>query len=211
MNTLGAAVRTPARLLFRRRPFSTAVLPAHIHAFPDPSNPTQHLLTLLPTRPPTPALALGTAPRLPPSPRDFSPNPRFAPILDAVLARHAPHDPDVVAAAAAYAATSGAYAPIPARRSTRSTDGGGAGPSAAQGGTGGGGRGGWVHVGDARRPPDWGRVHDPEDIFGSVEVDARGRVLEGGYQASGTYRIVTRDGMLVDPRCWEGGNADSWV
>jgi hypothetical protein len=53
-----------------------------------------------------------------------------------------------------------------------------------------------VHVSDVRRPPDWGRIPDPEDIFGSVEVDAQGRVL-GGYQPSETYRIVTRDGILV--------------
>jgi hypothetical protein len=48
-----------------------------------------------------------------------------------------------------------------------------------------------------RRPPDWGRIADPEDIFGSVEVDGRGVFvdLNGNYQESGTYRVVTRDGM----------------
>ncbi len=34
----------------------------------------------------------------------------------------------------------------------------------------------------------------PEDIFGSVEVDGQGEII-GNFQASGTYRIVTRDGM----------------
>jgi len=60
---------------------------------------------------------------------------------------------------------------------------------------------------DLRHPPDFGRIPDPEDIFGSVEVDGRGRFVEetvdpesrnkrrGNYQESGTYRIVTRDGM----------------
>ena len=62
---------------------------------------------------------------------------------------------------------------------------------------GGGGRGGWVHVSDLRRPPDWGRIADPEDIFGSVEVDSEGKFIgeDGNYQESGTYRVVTRDGM----------------
>lgn len=34
----------------------------------------------------------------------------------------------------------------------------------------------------------------PEDIFGSVQVDGNGEI-EGNFQASGTYRIVTNDGM----------------
>jgi hypothetical protein len=62
---------------------------------------------------------------------------------------------------------------------------------------GGAGRGGFVHISDLRKPPDWGRIADPEDIFGSVEVDGSGAfVAEGGnYQESGTYRLVTNDGM----------------
>lgn len=74
----------------------------------------------------------------------------------------------------------------------------GAGPTASQGGTGGAGRGGWVHVSDLRRPPDYGRIADPEDIFGSVEVDGDGKFVgeKGGYQESGTYRVVTREGIL---------------
>ncbi len=73
----------------------------------------------------------------------------------------------------------------------------GAGPTASQGGVGSAGRGGFVHVSDLRKPPDWGRIADPEDIFGSVEVDSTGNFVgEGGnYQESGTYRIVTNDGM----------------
>lgn len=34
----------------------------------------------------------------------------------------------------------------------------------------------------------------PEDIFGSVQVDNKGNI-EGNFQASGTYRIVTNEGM----------------
>jgi len=73
-----------------------------------------------------------------------------------------------------------------------------AGGASDQGGMGGAGRGGWIHVSDARNPPDYGRIAWPEDIFGSVEVDGRGRFVDGHghYQPSGTYRIITREGML---------------
>lgn len=61
---------------------------------------------------------------------------------------------------------------------------------------GGGGRGGWIHVSDQRNPPDFGRVAWPEDIFGSLEVDGQGQFVDGGqFQESGTYRMVTREGM----------------
>jgi hypothetical protein len=59
---------------------------------------------------------------------------------------------------------------------------------------GGANRGGWIHVSDERNPPDWGRIAWPEDIFGSVEVDGDGALI-GNWQDSGTYRMVTREGM----------------
>lgn len=34
----------------------------------------------------------------------------------------------------------------------------------------------------------------PEDILGSVEVDGKGEII-GNYQSSGTYRVVTNEGM----------------
>lgn len=85
--------------------------------------------------------------------------------------------------------------------------GDGAGGASSQGGAGGGGRGGFVHVSDTRNPPDYGRIAWPEDIFGSVEVDGAGRSVEavegegkakakGRYQESGSYRVVTREGIL---------------
>lgn len=37
-------------------------------------------------------------------------------------------------------------------------------------------------------------VGRPEDIFGSLQVDNKGNI-EGNFQASGTYRIVTNEGM----------------
>lgn len=74
----------------------------------------------------------------------------------------------------------------------------GAGPTATQGGAGSGGRGGFVHISDTRHPPDFGRIADPEDIFGTVEVDGLGNFTAdgGNYQESGTYRIITREGIL---------------
>lgn len=52
---------------------------------------------------------------------------------------------------------------------------------------------------DSRNPPDYGRIAWPEDIFGSLEVDGQGNFVgDGGYQPSGTYRIVTKEGMYAD-------------
>lgn len=82
-----------------------------------------------------------------------------------------------------------------------STQGDGAGGASSQGGAGGAGRGGWVHVSDLRAPPDYGRIAWPEDIFGSLEVDGSGQFVRGddgrlgNWQGSGTYRVVTREGM----------------
>lgn len=151
-------------------------------------------------------------------------NPHFLQILHAVLAAHATHDPAVQAQAAAFASTGGASlgsggaffsnpgaaasADKRKRRARSSASsatgggggagGGGAGGASAQGGMGGGGVGGFVHVSDGRNPPDWGRIAWPEDIFGSVQVDGEGRFVgeNGGYQASGTYRVCTNEGVL---------------
>lgn len=51
---------------------------------------------------------------------------------------------------------------------------------------------------DQRRIPDFGRIPDPEDIFGSVEVDGNGEFVDGHgkYEQSGTYRMCTNDGIL---------------
>lgn len=91
--------------------------------------------------------------------------------------------------------------------------------ASGQGGAGGAGRGGWVHVADERKAVDFGRIAEPEDIFGSVEVapdggfvwgrgdgeeegfgegdgrKGKGEEVEGNFQWSGTYRVVTREGM----------------
>jgi hypothetical protein len=144
-------------------------------------------------------------------------NPNFLRVLHSVLSTHATRDPQVQSQAAAFASqagatlgSGGAFFSARNRSSARKrkgnsleygggggAQGDGAGGASSQGGAGGGGRGGWVHISDNRRPPDFGRIADPEDIFGSVEVDGNGNFVEptGNYQPSGTYRICTNDGM----------------
>ena len=56
--------------------------------------------------------------------------------------------------------------------------------------------GGWIHVSDMRNPPDFGRIAWPEDIIGSLEVDGSGQIVQVSWQDSGSYRIVTREGVL---------------
>lgn len=84
-----------------------------------------------------------------------------------------------------------------ARRRRASADS--SGGASGQGGAGGAGRGGWIHVFDERRPPEYGRIPWPEDIFGSLEVDGEGKFVDrnGNYQPSGTYRTITRDGIIA--------------
>ncbi|ROV93919.1 hypothetical protein VSDG_06313 [Cytospora chrysosperma] len=165
---------------------------------PSPSTPTSYLLTYLDTDPPSPGLAVGSTTEIPPTPRSFTENRRFLSILTDVLTRHAHEDADLQAAAQALASPAGSGlgggggGGGGAKR--RRGGSGGAGGASDQGGAGGGGAGGWVHLSDRRNPPDFGRIAWPEDIFGSIQVDARGNI-EGGFQPSGTYRILTNEGM----------------
>lgn len=169
-----------------------------------PSRGSSHILSLLPTDPPSEHLAIGTTTSLPPTPDSFSENPRFLNILQSVIAKHAIEDPEVQAQAQVFVSTAGSQlgtggAIFNQRRSGRaqSFGGDGAGGANSQGGVGGGGRGGFVHISDTRCPPDYGRIAWPEDIFGSLQVNANGELdgVDGGYQPSGTYRILTREGM----------------
>jgi len=192
--------------------------PQYIHDGPNNS----HTLSLLPTIPPTPSLAVGTTTQIPPTPQSFKENHTFTGILHTVLSMYAIHDPFVKSQAQAMASAGGStlgsggqFFPSnhpsqqAAHRDKRSrparsygggggTGGDGAGGASAQGGAGGAGVGGWVHVSDMRNPPDYGRIAWPEDIFGSVEVDGQGRFVgdNGGYQDSGSYRICTNEGIL---------------
>ena len=156
-----------------------------------PKHPGRQYLTLLPTAPTSPDLALGHSTRDPPTVATFTENPYFRPYLHECLRQYAHRDPDVVAAAKAFASSAGAGLGNPA--ASRARGGGGA---SNQGGAGGGGTTGYVHVSDLRNPPAYGRIADPQDIFGSLAVDSEGNFVDGtgNYEESGTYRIWTPDG-----------------
>ncbi|KAK3301401.1 uncharacterized protein B0H64DRAFT_471326 [Chaetomium fimeti] len=190
---LATRLFTPQKLrLSRLRRVSTLTSNANIKVFPNPQQPNSHLLSYLDTTPPNPSLAIGTTTALPPTPKSFQGNPRFLSILDDVLAKHAADDPGLKSQAQALASPGG-FNFIQARNQRGS--GTGAGGASAEGGAGGAGVGGWVHLSDSRNPPDFGRIAWPEDILGSVEVDGKGEIV-GNYQPSGTYRVVTNQGIL---------------
>ncbi|KAM4066074.1 hypothetical protein HRG_000227 [Hirsutella rhossiliensis] len=161
----------------------------HIKVFDNPSSPASYILTYLDTKPPSQRLAVGTCTKIPPSPQSFRENPRFLDILNEVITEYGHEDEDVVSQARALASpggfslgSGGSFFPQQRldRRASRKQGGGG---------------GGWVHLSDRRNPPDFGRIAWPEDILGSVEVDHGGQVV-GRVQGSGTYRLVTNEGIL---------------
>ena len=176
---------------------------------------SQYLYSYLPDSPPIASLAIGSSPRNPPTPETLVENHEFMKILQWVIKDNAVNDPDVIASAAMFQSqagaalgSGGAFFPRQQKdrmgRSKRQYGGGGgaggdgAGGASAQGGMGGAGRGGFIHVSDQRNPPDFGRVAWPEDILGSLELDGEGKFVDGNgrYQESGTYRIMTNDGIL---------------
>lgn len=194
------------------RTVSSLASNSHIKVFNDPSSPASHVLTYLENDPPSKRLAIGTSVKIPPSPQTFKENPAFLELLDEVIQEFGHKDEDVISQARALASpggfnlgSGGAFFSQKHRRerrgdSSRQGAGGGAGGSGAggasgQGGAGGAGRGGWVHLSDRRNPPDFGRIAWPEDILGSVEVNEAGEVI-GRVQPSGTYRILTNQGIL---------------
>ncbi|KAI0892154.1 hypothetical protein F4806DRAFT_500317 [Annulohypoxylon nitens] len=164
-----------------------------------------YILTYLGTNPPSSTVNIGYTTALPPKPDSFRENKKFLPILMDVLRNHASQDPDLLAQAKAFAGPGGATlgsggAFFPQQRKQRGTKGtasglGGGGGASAQGGAGGAGVGGHIHLSDLRNPPDYGRIAFPEDILGSIEVDGSGNII-GEFQPSGTYRIVTNEGIL---------------
>ena len=180
------------------------------------TSPKRYIYSLLANSPPNASLALGTSPQNPPALESLEANRSFLNIVHWVIKEHAANDPDVKAQAALYASQSGSalgsggvffpqqHPSVRRNRRDKSFVGGGgtygdgAGGASAQGGMGGAGRGGYIHVADQRNPPDFGRVAWPEDIFGSLEVDGDGKFVDGHgrYQAAGTYRILTHEGMF---------------
>ncbi|KAL7274435.1 hypothetical protein RUND412_002664 [Rhizina undulata] len=202
---LKTSARPLLRSAFQRRNGITALravstLPnnPYIYILPSPDSPSTHVLSLLPTFPPTPSLSLGTTTTIPPTPQSFEENKSFLPILQSVLRECAYNDPLVKASASTYASPGGATIFSARRHQGTAVGPGGTGAGGAniQGGMGGGGVGGWAHVYDMRNPPWYGRIADPQDIFGSVNVDADGQIQEGEYEECRAYRIVTNEGVL---------------
>ncbi|KAH6683185.1 hypothetical protein B0J14DRAFT_140947 [Halenospora varia] len=203
--TTGPSIRSAIRSV------STLQSNSHIYVFPPNSTSNSHTLSLLPTNPPSQSLSIGTTTQIPPTTDSFTENHRFLSILNDVMRKHAAEDPMVQGQAAAFASTSGSalgsggmFFPQQSKRKSKAlgTSGDGAGGASSQGGAGGGGRGGYLHVSDLRAPPDYGRIAWPEDIFGSLEVDGHGKFVKGddgtlgNWQSSGSYRIITREGIL---------------
>ncbi|KKZ62906.1 hypothetical protein EMCG_02751 [[Emmonsia] crescens] len=192
------AVFKPMR--FQHRSLTTLQGNSHIFVFPSPQAPNSYILTLLPTAPPKPELAIGVTSTLPPTTDSFKENPAFLKTLQSVISEHAREDPDVVSQAQVMAFTTGANiasagAFSSPQRKQRRGHGAATLNEGAKGGADSTGRGGWIHVSDTRNPPEFARIAWPEDIFGSLEVDGNGNI-EGNYQPSGTYRIITRNGIL---------------
>lgn len=123
-----------------------------------------HVLSLLPSKPSRPELAIGLTSQLPPTPESFKENPGFLNILHEVISKHAHEDPDNISQAQVMVSTSGANLSSGGvlltgqkarrRRATADSSGGASG----QGGVGSAGKGGWIHVFDERRPPEYGRI-----------------------------------------------------
>ncbi|PLB40080.1 uncharacterized protein BDW47DRAFT_5677 [Aspergillus candidus] len=182
---------------------SVSTLENNPHIYAIPSNGS-HILSLLPTEPPNTSLAIGTTTKLPPTTDSLRENPHFLEILQSVFREYGHQDPDAISQAQVMVSTSGAnlssggvlMTGARGRRRRESADS--SGGASGQGGAGSAGRGGWIHMSDERRAPEYGRIAWPEDIFGSLEVDADGSFVggNGNYQPSGTYRLVTRDGIL---------------
>ncbi|TQS35646.1 hypothetical protein Golomagni_03929 [Golovinomyces magnicellulatus] len=154
--------------------------------------------------PPTLSLSIGKTTQIPPTPKSFTENSAFLPILHSVIAQHAVSDPQIQGQAAAFVSgsvlSSGMGNSLFGPRHTSGKRSGNFRGTSSDIRS----RGGWIHISDNRAPLDYGRIALPEDIFGSMEVDSTGAFVDGGgkgiypgrFQESGTYRIVTADGIL---------------
>ncbi|OHE93978.1 hypothetical protein CORC01_10670 [Colletotrichum orchidophilum] len=194
--------RHAARVNFSRAVSSLSSNP-RIKVLPADASRASFLLSYLEDEPPNKRIAIGFSTTDPPTPRSFIENQTFTKILYEVLAEHAHKDKDLLSQAQAFAGPGGAnlgsggvfFAQKNKSRSPSKVGSSGAGGASAQGGAGGGGHGGYVHLSDSRNPPDFGRIAWPEDILGSVEVDQSGNII-GQLEPSGTYRIITNEGIL---------------
>jgi hypothetical protein len=135
------------------------------YVFPNEGSNNSHILSLLPSEPVNPDLAIGVTNQLPPTPDSLRENPKFLSILQEVFAKHAHEDPDAQSQAQVMVSTAGAnlytggVLMAKQRGNRRRTEtGDSSGGASGQGGAGGAGKGGWIHISDNRRPPEFGRI-----------------------------------------------------
>jgi hypothetical protein len=135
------------------------------YVFPSQGANDSHILSLLSSEPVNPDLAIGVTNQLPPTPDSLKENPKFLCILQEVFAKHAHEDPEAQSQAQVMASTSGAnlytggVLMSSQRGNRRRTEtGDSSGGASGQGGAGGAGKGGWIHISDSRRPPEFGRI-----------------------------------------------------
>lgn len=102
---------------------------------------------------------------LPPTTDSLTENTKFLEILQEVFASHAHEDPDAQSQAQVMVSTSGANLMsggvlLTGKRGGRRRKemGDSSGGASGQGGAGSAGRGGWIHISDSRRPPEYGRI-----------------------------------------------------
>ncbi|KAI9146539.1 hypothetical protein BKA69DRAFT_1020964, partial [Paraphysoderma sedebokerense] len=66
---------------------------------------------------------------------------------------------------------------------------------------------GWMNVPDERNPAPWGRIPDPDDIFGHVLIQSAtssissqpATIVVNSYQAMPSHRLVSYSGLFVLP------------
>lgn len=134
------------------------------YVFPS-DGPNSHIMSLLSSEPVNSKLAIGVTTKLPPTTDSVTENPKFLSILQEVFAKHAHEDPDLKSQAQVMISTSGANLSsggvlLTGKRGRRRRNemGDSSGGASGQGGAGSAGRGGWIHVSDSRRPPEYGRI-----------------------------------------------------
>ncbi|KAK2934227.1 Protein kinase domain [Fusarium oxysporum f. sp. vasinfectum] len=175
---IGSTFRNVARQ--RAVPFraiSSLASNPKIKVVKNPKSPFTNYLSYLEKEPPDERLVIGTTSELPPTPQSFTENKDFVKILNEVITEYGHEDEDLVNQARAFASPGGF-----------NLGSGGAFFSQKRPNRGG-------SRNDRRNPPDFGRIAWPEDILGSVEVDGAGTII-GKVQPSGTYRILTNEGIL---------------
>lgn len=173
------------------------------YVFPREGTTNSHILSLLSSEPVNPDLAIGVTNKLPPTPDSLTENPEFLNILQEVFAKHAHEDPEaqsqaqvMVSTAGANLYTGGVLMANQRGNRKRMEAGDSSGGASGQGGAGGAGKGGWIHISDSRRPPDFGRIAW-YDTFVLGEDKSMANLYTGQRISSAVSRWMGMDNLLV--------------